>query len=61
MFQSNSYSFDDVKRWANQVKGGDIFKLGLLFVPVNVNGSHWTLCVADIPNKVTPPVKRAVF
>ena len=25
--------------------------LGLLFVPVNIDNSHWTLCVVDFPKK----------
>jgi Ulp1 family protease len=50
MFETGTYSHDSVKRWAKHVKGGDVFKLRLVFVPVAL-GSHWTLCVVDIQNK----------
>jgi Ulp1 family protease len=61
MFETGTYSHDSVKRWATNVRGGDVFKLGLVFVPVNVCGSHWTLCVADIQNKAIPDPVLAYF
>lgn len=51
MFETGTYSHAGIQRWAMHVPDGDVFKLGLVLIPVNVAGSHWTLCVADITNK----------
>ena len=53
MFQTGSYSYSAIEKWV-KVKVDDVFKLGLMFTPVNIENSHWTLCVADIQNKATP-------
>jgi Ulp1 family protease len=51
MFETGTYSHAGIQRWAMHVPDGDVFKLGLVLIPVNVAGSHWTLCVADITNQ----------
>ena len=51
MFESGgNYSYEGVRRWATHVQDGDVFKLGLVLIPVSLD-DHWTLCVADITNK----------
>jgi Ulp1 family protease len=52
MLSSGNFDYNMVKRWGTKVIGGNIFKMRKVFVPVNANGNHWCLCVADIENKV---------
>ena len=53
MFETGgNYSYEGVRWWATHVQDGDLFKLGLVLIPVSL-GCHWTLCVADITNKAT--------
>ena len=52
MFQDDcQYSYGSVKRWANNVAGGDVFALKQLIIPVNIGNSHWCLCVAHVQEK----------
>jgi len=46
-------SKDKCERWAGKVTsvGGDLLKLTKLIVPIN-DGSHWSLCVADVEQQV---------
>ncbi|CAB9527838.1 Sentrin-specific protease 2 [Seminavis robusta] len=41
-----SYSYSNIQRWSRRVPGQDVFALDKLFLPVNVNRSHWMVIVA---------------
>lgn len=47
----NEIHYENVEKWSRQVPGKDIFNLDKLFIPVNVNGSHWTLIVVFMQKK----------
>ena len=45
-----SKGYDGVKKWAKRAKV-DVNEMDYIFVPVNLNQSHWTLAVIDNLNK----------
>jgi sentrin-specific protease 1 len=51
LLESGHYSFNNVCRWSNNVLGEDIFALGKIFIPINVNRSHWTCAVIFVEEK----------
>ena len=44
-------SYKNVERWSRNVHGGDLFDLSKLFIPINVNRSHWILAVIFFEEK----------
>ncbi|EDO17497.1 hypothetical protein Kpol_1058p34 [Vanderwaltozyma polyspora DSM 70294] len=42
--------YDGVRRWMKKKKV-NILDLNKVFVPINLNQSHWVLCIIDIPQK----------
>merc|ERR1711916_286275 len=48
--ETNQYNYNKVRRWTKRKKI-DIFGLDKVFVPININDSHWTLDVIDIGKK----------
>ncbi|GFH55956.1 hypothetical protein CTEN210_12433 [Chaetoceros tenuissimus] len=49
---TTEYNYENVKRWSRGAPQQDIFSLDKLFLPVNVNESHWTLIVVFMQQKV---------
>jgi sentrin-specific protease 1 len=45
------YEYKNVKRWSKKVPGKNIFKLDKLFVPININRSHWVLAEISMLEK----------
>lgn len=48
---SNSYSYEKVKKWSGHVPGKDIFELDKLFFPINIKNNHWACAVIFIQEK----------
>lgn len=48
---NDKYEYKNVKRWSKNVPGNDIFKLGKIFVPINVGKSHWVCALIDMIKK----------
>ena len=44
----NEYTYDNVKRWTKEL---NIFKMDKIFFPININNTHWTLCVVFMQAK----------
>lgn len=42
LLERNIYCYKNVKRWTKKI---DIFSKDKIFVPVNINNTHWTHCV----------------
>jgi len=41
MFENeNAFSYAPVNRWGKKVAGGNVFALGKLIIPVNINNEH---------------------
>ena len=52
MFENeNAFSYAPVNRWGKKVAGGNVFALGKLIIPVNINNEHWSLCVAHVQER----------
>eukprot|EP00924_Labyrinthula_sp_SR-Ha-C_P003326 augustus_masked-scaffold_15-processed-gene-6.49-mRNA-1 protein AED:0.24 eAED:0.25 QI:0/-1/0/1/-1/1/1/0/463 len=50
--ENNSYNYSNVKKWTKRGRRKcNIFSQRLVFIPVNVHNTHWTLVVVDIENK----------
>ena len=47
--QRNNYSFTDVREWFNG--GADIKNDAILYIPVNIGNTHWTLLVINMLEK----------
>jgi Ulp1 family protease len=45
------YNLEMVKRWHTKVPRKDIFKLKIIFIPINSNDNHWTCIVMYIAEK----------
>ncbi|CAJ0892393.1 5518_t:CDS:2, partial [Entrophospora sp. SA101] len=48
LMKGDEYSYSRVIRWTKKI---DIFKKKLLFVPININASHWILAVIIIKER----------
>ena len=44
-----AYEYKRVQRWT---KTFDLFSLNKVFIPINIDDTHWTLAVIDMTNKV---------
>ena len=47
--ENGVYEYKNVRRWTKDI---DIFSCNQIFIPININGTHWTLAVIDMTNKV---------
>lgn len=47
----NTYNYEAVSRYGRRCRPQDIFALNTLFIPVNVNASHWTLIVVNFRHR----------
>jgi Ulp1 family protease len=52
MYESGSWSYEQVSRWGGKVEGKNIFKKRLVFAPINETNYHWSLVGADMENRV---------
>ena len=48
MFVKGQYNYDNIKRWTKKF---NIFLLDKVFIPVNINNTHWTMIVVYIQLK----------
>ena len=48
LLQNGKYTYANVKRWSKKF---DVFSKDKIFIPVNINNSHWTLLVVYIQKK----------
>ena len=48
LLENNTYKYANVARWTKRV---DIFSFERVFIPININNTHWTLIVIDITMK----------
>ena len=48
LYENESYTFNNVARWTKKV---DIFRQKKVFIPINLEKSHWVLVVIDITMK----------
>jgi hypothetical protein len=50
--RSGEYEYQNIRNWSTRfVPGEDIFKVGKLFFPINVERQHWVLAVIDMTNQ----------
>jgi Ulp1 family protease len=47
-----TYDYKRVPGWGKKARGGDIFNLDKLFIPIHANRNHWVLAVAFMQTKV---------
>ena len=45
------YNYKMVERWSNKVPGGDLFNLKYIFIPINLDNTHWTSAVIFMEEK----------
>ena len=43
--------YNSIKKWSDEVPGGDIFDLHKIFIPINASNVHWFLAVIDMEQK----------
>ena len=48
LLQNGRYTYANVKRWSKKF---DVFEKEKIFIPVNINNTHWTLLVVYIQKK----------
>ena len=48
LLQNGKYTYANVKRWSKKF---DVFSKDKIFIPININNSHWTLLVVYIQKK----------
>jgi len=45
------YNFDSVRDWHRRCPGGNLFRMNMVFVPINVGTVHWILGVIFMQEK----------
>ena len=48
LYENESYTFNNVAKWTKKV---DIFRQKKVFIPINLEKSHWVLVVIDLTMK----------
>ena len=48
LLPNGRYTYGNVKQWPKKF---DVFKKDKIFIPVNINNTHWTLLVVYIQRK----------
>jgi len=48
LIMNEKYTYSNVKRWTKKF---DVFQKDKIFIPVNINNSHWTMIVVFVQKK----------
>jgi len=49
---TNTYTYNNVKRWSRHAPDENIFALNKLFIPINIERNHWFCVVVNFEKKI---------